>query len=142
MRRCFVANTNETISKWHNGIKGGDIFVVDRGYHDFIPLFERNDFTYKMPALLGSNESLLTTEEANQSHLVTKTRWIIEARNGHIKSIFKFLRDVIPIIHAPNIGDYYRIAGVIINRYHPLIEMQNATRRNGASHASKGTDKK
>lgn len=37
------------------------------------------------------------------------------------------MRDVIPIIDAPNIGDYYRIAGAIISRYHPLIEMQSAT---------------
>lgn len=66
----------------------------------------------------------MSTEEANQSRLVTKTRWIVEARNGHIKTIFKFLNQTISISHVPNLSDFYRIAGAIINRYHPLIHME------------------
>lgn len=62
---------NSEMTQWY---QGGDIFVIDRGYRDSIPLFEQNDFTYKMSALLGPNKSQLTTEEANQFRLATKTR--------------------------------------------------------------------
>src|SRR5580765_290288 len=79
-----------------------------------------------MPALLQQGRNQLTTEEANDSRLVTKTRWIVEARNGHIKTIFKFFQQIIPIPHLLNLGDFYRIAGAIINRYRPVIEMQGA----------------
>lgn len=48
----------------------------------------------------------------------------VESRNGHAKTIFKFLAHTISTTHLENIGDYYRIAGALINRYHPLINMQ------------------
>lgn len=119
----YEKDTSE-MSQWY---QPGDIFIVDRGYRDAIPFFEGKDFTYKMPALLSSGKKQLTTEEANNSRLVTKTRFVVEARNGHIKSKFKFLRDTVPITHAPNIGDFYRIADAIINRYHLSIKMRDLT---------------
>ena len=57
---------------------------------------------------------------------VTKSRWIVEARNGHIKTIFKFYQQVVQIQHFPNLVNFCRIAGAIINRYHPLIFMEGA----------------
>lgn len=104
----------------------GDILNVDRGYRDATELLDRLGIIWKMPALLQQGRNQLTTEEANDSRLVTKTRWIIEARNGHIKLIFKFFQQIIPIPHLSNLGDFYRITGAIINRYHPVIEMQGA----------------
>lgn len=50
----------------------------------------------------------------------------MEARNGHIKTIFKFFGNSIAIQHLPNVGDLYRIAGAIINKYHPSINMEEA----------------
>lgn len=55
------------------------------------------------------------------TRLVTKTRWIVEMRNGHIKSIFKFLDGVVHMYHLEHLGDLYNIAGAIINKYHPLV---------------------
>lgn len=101
--------------------------IVDRGYRDATEMLARLGITWHMPALLPRGQSQLTTEEANNSRIVTKTRWIVEARNGHIKSIFKFLDQTIQIIHLPNLGDFYRIAGAIINKYHPMIHMEGAT---------------
>lgn len=66
------------------------------------------------------------TEEANNSRLVTNTRWIMEARNGHIKSIFKFIDGIIRMPHVEPIGDFYRISGSIINRYRERIHTANA----------------
>jgi len=33
---------------------------------------------------------------------------------------------MIPIHHVPHIGDFYRICGAIINKYHPTIGMRGA----------------
>ncbi|XP_018394741.1 PREDICTED: uncharacterized protein LOC108773430 [Cyphomyrmex costatus] len=103
-----------------------DIMIVDRGYRDAIPLFEQLGITWEMPALLNRNERQLSTEDANESRLVTKSRWIVEARNGHLRSIFKIFQHTVQIQHIPNIVDFYRIAGAIINRYHPIILMEGA----------------
>lgn len=79
-----------------------------------------------MPPFLERNQKQFTTDEANDSRLITKTRWIIEARNGHIKSIFKFLGKTISATHAINVGDFYKIAGAIINRYRETIRIRDA----------------
>lgn len=42
------------------------------------------------------------------------------------KTIFKFFSNTIPIPHLPNVGDFFRIAGAIINRYHLTIIMEEA----------------
>lgn len=91
-----------------------------------IPWLEHLGIYVKMPALLQRGQSQLPTEEANESRLITKTRWLVEARNGHIKSIFKFFFQIINVPHIHNLGDFYRIAGAIINRYHPPIYMEGA----------------
>lgn len=93
-----------------------DIFIVDRGYRDVIPLLEEMGFNCRMPPLLEAGQNQLTTEDANESRIITKTRWIVEARNGHIKTVFKYLNNVQQIHVLPNIRDFYRIAGAIINR--------------------------
>ena len=71
--------------------QNGDIFLVDRGYRDSIPLLERLGINYKMPAVLQRGERQLSTEAANDTRIVTKMRWIVEARNGHFRSIYKML---------------------------------------------------
>lgn len=113
----------ESMREWFHD---GDIFILDRGYRDAQPLLRELGIEYKMPAFLGRNQKQLLTEEANESRLVTKTRWIVEARNGHIKSMFKFFDHVVIMPHLHHLGEFYNIAGALINRYHPLILMDGA----------------
>lgn len=108
-------------------LQAGDIIICDRGYRDAVPVLEEIGINCKIPASIQRGENQLTTEEANETRLITKTRWIIEARNGHIKSIFKFFNHTISINHVVHIGDFYRIAGAIINKYKETISMNNAT---------------
>lgn len=91
-----------------------------------IELLDRLGVIHKMPALMARGQTQLSTEDANETRLVTKIRWVVEARNGHIKSIFKFLDHVISITHVRNLGSFYRIAAAIINRYHPMLTMRGA----------------
>jgi hypothetical protein len=79
-----------------------------------------------MPPLLQKGSKQLNTEEANKARLITKTRWIVEARNGHIKSKFKFFRSTIPMAHLINIGDFFRICCSLINAFSPPILMEDA----------------
>jgi hypothetical protein len=124
--RMLVDQYNVDVEGIRRWFMEGDIFIVDRGYRDAIPFLENLGIHHRMPSLLPPRQAQHTVEEANASRLVTKTRWIVEARNGHIKSIFKFFRDTIHIHHVPNLRDFFRIACAIINRFHPTIRMQGA----------------
>ncbi|KYN19756.1 hypothetical protein ALC57_07909 [Trachymyrmex cornetzi] len=117
---------NNEAARMNEWFRENDIIIVDRGYRDIMDLLTRLGITCKMPAFLQTGERQLSTEDGNESRLVTKNRWVVEARNGHLKSIFKFLAQVMQIQHLPNLGDFYRIAGAIINKYHSLIHMDEA----------------
>jgi len=109
-----------------NFFEEGDIFVVDRGYRDAIPLLQELGIEHRMPATIRQGELQLSVEDANMSRLVTKTRWIIEARNGHLKSIFKFYDHRISTHHTTHLQDHLLICAGIINAYFPSITMQGA----------------
>ncbi|XP_066600076.1 uncharacterized protein [Prorops nasuta] len=113
----------ESLKCW---FQTGDIVLVDRGYRDAVPLLQRLGIDHKMPALLKHGQRQLSTQDANDSRIITKNRWVVEARNGHLRSIFKFLAQTINLQHAKNLNGYYRIAGAILNRYHPTVKMQDA----------------
>ncbi|KAF5308590.1 hypothetical protein FQR65_LT06138 [Abscondita terminalis] len=72
-----------------------DILTVDRGYRDAGPLLEAAAF-YRGCKCIPF---------------------------GSIKSIFKFFEHLIAIHHIDHLDDFYRIAGALISKYHPLIEM-------------------
>lgn len=78
--------------------QANNILIVDQGYRDAVDLLEQLNIRYHMPELLERGQRQLITAQANSSRLVTKTRWIVEARNGHIKSIFHFLAQVTRIL--------------------------------------------
>lgn len=120
----FENNENE-LRDWFNE---GDIFILDRGYTDVLPYLENLGIECKVPTLLQRGQRQFDTEDANDCRLITKTRWLVEARNGHIKSMFKFFSGVIAMDHVPNLGDFYRIAGAIINKYREPIHMEDADR--------------
>ena len=112
--------------RMRNWFVDNDIAILDSGYRDVRGFLENQGLACKMTVALQRGQRQLNTEEANESRLVTKSRWIVEARNGHIKSIFKFMNNIMQIQHVYHLGDFYKIAGAIINRYHPLITMADA----------------
>ena len=83
----------DLLKKNHNKIKQtrreNDIFVLDRGFRDAVKDLEGLGYKVMMPAYLDSDKKQLTTEQANNSRLVTKSRWVIEAINGILKQSFK-----------------------------------------------------
>ena len=61
--------------------QNGDIFIVDLGYRDVLPILENLGIHHKMPALLRPSQRQLDTQAANDSRIITKTRWPVEAHN-------------------------------------------------------------
>lgn len=59
--------------------------------------------------------------------MITIQRWVVEARNGHIKNIFKFLNNIILTAHVVHLREFYMIAVAIINKYYSLILMEGKT---------------
>lgn len=99
---------------------------MDRGYRDATPLLDQLGIEHRMPATIRQGQFQLSVEEANRSRMVTKTRWIIEARNGHFKSIFKFFDHRISTTHAVHLKNHLLICAGILNRYFPPITMNGA----------------
>lgn len=112
------------INEFRNWITEEDIVIVDRVYRVVIPRLEELGLITYMPPLHHQNQRQLSTSEANRARLITKTRWVVEARNGHFKSIFKFFKGRISMHHAVNLSGFYQIAGALLNKFHPLINLQ------------------
>ena len=73
-------------------LKEEDFFIVDRGFRDAIQILkEKYKIKTIMPSLLPKNKKQLTAEEANNSRLCTKMRWVIESINGLLKECFRAL---------------------------------------------------
>ncbi|XP_024868674.1 uncharacterized protein LOC112452615 isoform X2 [Temnothorax curvispinosus] len=85
-----VAVIDSTYADIHKSIvicvtsENGDIVLADRGYRDAIPLLQRLGIDHKMPPLLEHGQRQLPTQDANDSRIVKKNHWVVEARNGHL----------------------------------------------------------
>ena len=95
LRQSYSIHKGRHLIKLALQIQNGDTFIVDRGYRDVLPLLENLGIHHKMPALLQPGQRQLNTQAANHSRIITKTRWLVEARNGHIKSVFQFFEGTV-----------------------------------------------
>ncbi|XP_045778808.1 uncharacterized protein LOC123876546 [Maniola jurtina] len=101
--------------------QSGDVFILDRGFRDAVPILDGNGYTVKMPETKHPGASQLTTEQANKSRLVTLCRWVVELVNGRFKRDFRLLRNVHINVTLHYMFEYFRIAAALINAYHVLI---------------------
>lgn len=100
----------------------GDVFILDRGFRDAIPLLEACNYNVQKPESLNEGERQLTTIQANTSRLVTLCRWVVEVVNGRFKRDFKLFRqDFFNRAHAHLMSDF-KIAASLINRFHPTLQ--------------------
>ncbi|GBP88771.1 hypothetical protein EVAR_65370_1 [Eumeta japonica] len=91
--------------------------IVDRGFRDCLELLEEMGLLHKMPQFLNKQKQF-STEDANETRLVTKVRWVVEAVNGQLKN-WRALDKVVPNSQIPYIGDYVRIICAVLNAFHP-----------------------
>lgn len=102
----------------------GDVLILDRGFRDCVKFFADKGFEVKMPGLLqkSQNKKQLSTKEANESRLVTATRFVVETINGHLKTIWKiFNRDLNPLI-VPYITTDFQICAALKNKFFCTFE--------------------
>lgn len=98
-------------------LKPGDVFVVDRGFRNVVPYLIKRSFVVKMPEFLEKNSKQLTAQQSNNSRIVTKVRWVVEAVHGVLKQKYKFLDSCIPNQTLPKVGTYFRIAALLNNMF-------------------------
>ncbi|EFN80337.1 hypothetical protein EAI_07057 [Harpegnathos saltator] len=58
---------------WDN-FQNGDIIIIDRGFRDAMDDITKADFFGEMPSFVDTPPAQLTTKQANNSRLVSKTR--------------------------------------------------------------------
>lgn len=97
----------------------GDVFIFDRGFRDCTSAINEMGYIVKMPEFVKKSEphQQLSNEQANKSRLVTKTRYVVETRNGHIKTIWPIFATIWPTTCLLHIYRDLRIAAALINKY-------------------------
>ena len=98
-------------------LKVNDCFVLDRGFRDSVNMLKTKGYHVKMPAFKGQKRKQISCEESNNSRIVTKVRWVVEAVHGIIKQKWSYLRTDIKNQTLVKIGTYFRIAGSLHNLY-------------------------
>ncbi|XP_062577231.1 uncharacterized protein LOC134239089 [Saccostrea cucullata] len=127
-----IIKTNaEDIRSW---LSEDDIFIVDRGFRDALPLLEDLGIQAEMPRFLLKGQNQMTTDDANMSRLVTKVRWVVESSNARIKR-WRYLDKTLPTNQIPFIGDYVRIVCALSNRFSPPLSKSNNTEADDAEAA-------
>jgi len=79
-----------------------DILILDRRFRDVLPFIEEIYIETHSPAFLDKEKKQMSTEDANNSRLVTELRWVVETVNGRLKT-WKYLGKVVPNKDLPNI---------------------------------------
>lgn len=98
-----------------------DIFILDRGFRDAIPLLTELGYKVYKPESPEVGQSQLSTERANKSRCVTLCRWVVEVVNGRFKRDFKLFRTQYFNLAATHLMEDFRICGAIINAFHQEI---------------------
>ena len=101
-------------SPWLWFLRPNDIFILDRGFRDSIPLIEECGYVPHMPPSAGRGEQL-TTVDANKSRLITMCRWVIEAINGRFKKDYKIFRHTYFNVAMRNMMADFKITAAVIN---------------------------
>lgn len=112
----LIINNEEHAMHWF--LNRGDVFILDRGFRDSIDDIESYQYEAHMPPSKDRNATQLTTEQANQSRLVTICRWVVEAVNGKFKNRFKLLRQKYFNRTLPNMFTDFKIGAAIINAFY------------------------
>jgi len=100
-------------------LREGDVVLVDRGFRDAVAHLTALGLDVQMPALKSGPQ--LDTEQANRTRLITSCRWIVEARNGHLKQCYRQFDKVWPNKSISHMMLDFRIASAILNVFHPNI---------------------
>lgn len=105
-------------------LQPNDVFVIDRGFRDCAKHLEEMKYVVQMPKFTDSKAptAQFTTMQANLSRLVTKSRWVVEARNAHLKFIWPIFGRIWINSQVVHLMDDIRIAAAFINKYYGTLD--------------------
>lgn len=98
-----------------------DAMVVDRGFRDVAQELRDLGYIVKIPSFLKPNQKQLPIDESNETRLVTKTRFIVEVRNSHMKRIWKYFDGENRTNMCPFLISDFKIAAALLNAFFPVI---------------------
>ena len=98
----------------------GDTQIVDRGFRDVASAFEDLGFDVKMPAFLQKGAKQLDIEQANETRMTTKTRWVVESFHSQFKK-WRFFSERISQDFLMNIDVLVRTLAATLNKYRPRL---------------------
>ena len=105
---------NADLTDW---VQEGDACVVDKGFRDVI---HELGLETRMPSFLKQGTAQHTAEDANQSRIVTKVRWAVEAYHGRMKK-WLFFDKFIHHDFLDVIGLLNRILTAAMNAFRPSL---------------------
>ncbi|CAF4953618.1 unnamed protein product, partial [Rotaria sp. Silwood1] len=94
----------------------GDIQIVDRGFRDVAGVFEQLGFDVKMPGFLKTDAKQLDLDQANDTRMTTKTRWVVESFHSQFKK-WRFFSERINQDFLLNIDILVRTLAGSLNKY-------------------------
>lgn len=109
------SNESNTLRQYFHA---GDVFILDRGFRDCVPLLQSCNYSTHMPASLQEGETQLSTLAANKSRSVTICRWVVECVNGIFKHSFKIFRQEFFNLASKHAIIDFRVAAALINKFH------------------------
>ena len=98
-------------------LQTGDILLVDRGFRDAKDFLVKRGFDVRMPQFIKPGEKQLTWQQANQSRIVTKCRFVVEMVNGAIKQRYRYFDHIWSTKAVPHLIEDFKIACAIYNKY-------------------------
>lgn len=106
----------------------GDIFILDRGFRDSIPMLESHGYVGIMPESQARRATQLSTIQANKSRMCTICRWPVEVVNGRLKRDFKIFRHEYCNVAMSHFFTDLKIAAALTNAFHvDIIDSPHAS---------------
>lgn len=96
-------------------LRAGDVVVVDRGFRDVGGALRNLGLIVKSP--MGTKKNKLSRKNANTSRLATKTRYVVEVRNSHIKNIWKSLSGTKIHQSIPHLKMDFQVCAAFVNAF-------------------------
>lgn len=111
-----IINHNPKLMKL---LSENDIMILDRGFRDIVnKLKTKYKLRVLMPNLLPKEQKQFSAEQANESRLCTKIRWIIEVVNGRLKMCYRALDNRVENKSLTHFFTDFKIASALYNRFH------------------------
>ena len=107
----------EDITDW---FEGDVVIVIGHGFRDPVDILKDFGINNQIPHFLNKSQKQQTAEEANESRLVTKVRWLVESANGRIKK-WKALSNTMLNSQILYVRDYVRILCSLCNALRPPL---------------------